>query len=379
MVDFIKKQWFVLLIGLVFLIGIGYYVVDQQSSVVKGKQVNGEDIVFSIDGKNFTADDFYKELKEDYEVNLAAMRYQIEVVEQTMTLTEDEIVSAKLNVEEFDAVYQQQFGKNYKEYLGRILISIGFDGYEDLDKFSRFTLKYNRMLEEYLDDNLDPYWTEYEKQYKPRILSHILVRIADTENITTEEQEKLDAVKEALAQGESFSAVAKEYSDDGSGASGGSLGLATTSTSYVKEFKDAAFKLQEGEVTDWVETEYGFHLIKVDVMGYENLMASETTAQTLLQNILTNNNDFIGKALQRLIEDNDLKITFANAEIEEAILRHYGLIEDEVETPTTETPTTETPTTETPTTETSTTETPTSETESADGETETSEETGGNN
>ncbi len=370
MVDFIKKQWFVLLIGLIFLIGIGYYVVDQQSSVVKGKQVNGEDIVFSINGMNFTADDFYNELKEDYEVNLAAMRYQIEVVEQTMTLTEDEEVSAKLNVEEFDAVYQQQFGKNYKDYLGRLLISIGFDGYQDLDKFSRFTLKYNRMLEEYLDDHLDPYWTEYEEQYKPRILSHILIRIADTDNITPEEQEKLDAVKDALAQGESFSSVAKEYSDDGSGASGGSLGLSTTSTSYVKEFKDAAFKLQEGEVTDWVETEYGFHLIRADVMGYENLMASETTAQTLLQNILTNNNDFIGKALQRLIEQNDLKITFANAEIEEAIMRHYGLIEDEVETPTTETPTSETPTAE---------ETPTNETDSTDGETETSEETGGNN
>ncbi len=347
MVDFIKKQWFVLLIGLVFLIGIGYYIVDKQSNVVKGKTVNGEAIVFSINDKNVTADEVYENAKEAYEANLAALRYQIEIVDQTMELTDDEKTQAQITIQGLKANSEQQFGKNYKDELGSVLTAIGFDGYQDLEKFAGFTLKYNRMLKDFLKNNQDPYWTTLEKNLKPRLVSHIIVSIKDFENITAEEQKLMDDIKAALAKGDSFASVAQKYSQDGAAANGGSLGFNHAQSQLDQDFLKAMLELKQGEVSDWVKTQFGYHLIKIDATDFDTIMSTTENAEQVLQTVLNSNKDFIGKALQKQIDDNKLTVTFANDEIKEAILRHYGLIQDETPTETpVETPV-ETPT-ETP-------------------------------
>ncbi|MBI9072480.1 MAG: peptidylprolyl isomerase [Melioribacteraceae bacterium] len=72
---------------------------------------------------------------------------------------------------------------------------------------------------------------------------------------------------EALAKikaGTDFGEVAKEYSDDpGSGKNGGELG-AFERRMMVKPFDEAAFKLNEGEISDIVRTKFGYHVIKVN-------------------------------------------------------------------------------------------------------------------
>lgn len=100
--------------------------------------------------------------------------------------------------------------------------------------------------------------------------SHILIayqgamRAAPT--ITrTKEAAKTEAeriAKLAQAQNADFAALAKEHSDDPSGPPrGGSLGSFTRNT-MVKPFADAAFALQPGNVSNVVETDFGFHIIK---------------------------------------------------------------------------------------------------------------------
>ncbi len=66
-----------------------------------------------------------------------------------------------------------------------------------------------------------------------------------------------------LSMGEDFSDLARQYSEDrGSAMQGGSLGWASRG-SFVQEFEAAAYKLDRGEVSDVVETEFGFHIIKL--------------------------------------------------------------------------------------------------------------------
>jgi parvulin-like peptidyl-prolyl isomerase len=75
-------------------------------------------------------------------------------------------------------------------------------------------------------------------------------------------QKAEDILKRAKA-GEDFAALAQQYSDDpGSKVKGGDLGWFGRGQ-MIKEFEDTAFSLKDNEISDIVETKYGFHIIKV--------------------------------------------------------------------------------------------------------------------
>jgi len=82
---------------------------------------------------------------------------------------------------------------------------------------------------------------------------------------SSERKKSLDlitSIKEKLDNGEAtFEELAQQYSMDGSREKGGDLGFAKRG-SYVPEFEAVAFTLEEGEISDIVETEFGFHIIK---------------------------------------------------------------------------------------------------------------------
>ncbi len=84
----------------------------------------------------------------------------------------------------------------------------------------------------------------------------------------SERQKVIDRLSEFKADivdnGASFSTKAVLYSQDpGTAPDGGRITL-TRKDAFVKEFKDVAFSLQEGEVSDPFETEFGYHIIQVD-------------------------------------------------------------------------------------------------------------------
>lgn len=106
--------------------------------------------------------------------------------------------------------------------------------------------------------------------------SHVLIAYKGASNaskdITRTKEEALVRAKEALAklkEGKSFTDVAKYYSDDPSNKdSNGKLSqLVSEDGTYVKAFQDATLALREdGEISDIVETEFGYHIIKADAI-----------------------------------------------------------------------------------------------------------------
>ncbi len=81
-------------------------------------------------------------------------------------------------------------------------------------------------------------------------------------HILVKKQSEALAIQERLRQGEKFGKLAKELSiDPGSAKRDGSLGYFGRGA-MVKQFEEVAFKLQIGEVSDLVKSEFGYHIIK---------------------------------------------------------------------------------------------------------------------
>ena len=85
----------------------------------------------------------------------------------------------------------------------------------------------------------------------------------ETQEGREEAKEKIEMIDEKLKNGEDFEELARQYSDDEvSGKSGGDLGYISEGQ-MVEEFDRALFSLDVGEVSKIIETEFGFHIIKV--------------------------------------------------------------------------------------------------------------------
>ena len=95
---------------------------------------------------------------------------------------------------------------------------------------------------------------------------HILIRVPS--DASGEERkkarEKIDGVGGRIRKGEDFARLAAELSEDSnSRMNGGDLGFFTKGQ-MAKPFEEAAFSLKPGQVSGVVETEFGYHLIKVE-------------------------------------------------------------------------------------------------------------------
>ncbi len=91
---------------------------------------------------------------------------------------------------------------------------------------------------------------------------HILsVKIKCSHILVAKQSESL-AILERIKNGEKFGKLAKELSiDTGSGKKDGNLGYFTKGM-MVKPFEEVAFKLQIGEISEPIKTEFGYHIIK---------------------------------------------------------------------------------------------------------------------
>jgi peptidyl-prolyl cis-trans isomerase C len=82
-------------------------------------------------------------------------------------------------------------------------------------------------------------------------------------HILVASEDEAKAIEDQLKKGGDFAALAKEKSKDPGAADGGDLGY-FTKDQMVPEFADAAFKLDKGQISDPVHTQFGWHIIKVE-------------------------------------------------------------------------------------------------------------------
>lgn len=119
------------------------------------------------------------------------------------------------------------------------------------------------------DEEVQRYYDEHQDEFSvpERVRArHILLKVEPTAPAESKEEvrKKAQEVLERARKGEDFAQLAKEFSEDpGSAADGGDLGFFERGK-MVAPFEAVAFSLEPGSISDLVETQFGYHIIKVE-------------------------------------------------------------------------------------------------------------------
>ena len=145
---------------------------------------------------------------------------------------------------------------------------------KDLEEFARKEIYINNLIETEIaskvtisDDQAKKFYDENSEKFKqPETVqaSHILIGVdpkASAEE-KAKAKEKAEALLKRAKAGEDFAALAKTNSTCPSAPQGGAFGYFSKGQ-MVPAFEAAAFSLKPGEISDVVETQFGYHIIKV--------------------------------------------------------------------------------------------------------------------
>ncbi|MFD1707323.1 peptidylprolyl isomerase [Siminovitchia sediminis] len=261
-------------------------------AALAGCSGDGGDAVAKTNAGDVTKDELYEAMKS----KVGEQSLQQLVFEKV--LSKDYEVSDK----ELDAKMEE-----LKEQLGpQFDMALMQSGFKDEDEF-RESLKVSLLQEkaavkdvEVTEDEVKEY---YENKQKDITVRHILL---DDEKTAKE-------VKKKLEDGGDFAKLAKEYSvDTAANEQGGDLGTISIDDPQMDAtFKEAAFKLKKDEISDPVETQFGWHIIQVtDIKEKEKQEEFDKVKDEIEHELKVSKLDpeMMQNALKRELEEADISV-----------------------------------------------------------------------
>lgn len=182
---------------------------------------------------NQASDESKEEGEKEADSQLAQMKAQVGDEQWKAMLEEYELTEADI-----------------KNYMARVLTIVK-------DKSPKVT-----------EEEIKAQYDANPEQFITATVRHVLISFQDPE--TQEDRPEGEALKIAkevkakLDKGEDFATIAKKYSEDQGSAENGGLYEDTPIVSWVEAFKEAAKTLEINKISDPVETDYGYHIIKVE-------------------------------------------------------------------------------------------------------------------
>lgn len=250
----------ILLIVNVVLITLGHQV----------KLADGKEVIASVEGKDFVAEDLFNSLKESYGETKLLELVDSYIVDQE--LTDEEKLAAKqeaqTNIDGIRSQYEQ-YGYKWED----VLANYGYNSEEDL--LNEFTLAASKeaVAKKYIKANLTD--EEIKEYYDANVFGkytakHILIIPETNDSMTDEEKTNAENAAKAKAQevinrlnnGEDFNSLVAEYSQDTGSKDNQGLVENFTKGEVADEFWDAVSNLNDNEYTkEPVKSSYGYHVI----------------------------------------------------------------------------------------------------------------------
>ncbi|MDZ7332818.1 MAG: peptidylprolyl isomerase [candidate division KSB1 bacterium] len=180
------------------------------------------------------------------------------IAEQKLVLNEIKRSQFVASEPEIDSLMNMQYQRYGGEAQFKQLVTQSGANYESVNRDMRNVFLIDQYLESILGDKLDV--SEEE--------------VASVRHILLSTQGKSEAEKKVIHQkmmvvliraraGEDFAELVKEYSEDPGSKNNGGLYENFPRGTMVKPFEDAAFSVPVGELSDIIETNYGYHILKV--------------------------------------------------------------------------------------------------------------------
>lgn len=156
------------------------------------------------------------------------------------------------------------------------------------------------------EDDVKKEFEATKQDYTTASVRHILINFTDPEGKERSSEDALKLAKEVkskLDKGEDFAALAKQYSEDPGSKDNGGLYENVEVSNWVEAFKQAALTQPLNEIGEPVETEYGYHIIRVEARTekkYEDLTQEQ---KDMIQTTLASNklDEFMSGDLEKKI------------------------------------------------------------------------------
>lgn len=232
------------------------------------KLENGEEVVASLDGKNFTANDLYNELKKQGGSSVLLNMIDTFITNQEITDSKEAKEYAASLIKQYKLSYEQN-GADFEAAL----ISNGYANEDEFKEVIATDYKKSEIAKKYIkaditNDELKDY---YDNHISDELsVKHILIAPEVSDDATDEEKtnaenaalEKAKNLIEQLNNGADFDTLAKENSSDDATKDNGGVINNVVKEGYVTEFWNAAYALENGKyTTEPVKTQYGYHII----------------------------------------------------------------------------------------------------------------------
>lgn len=262
----------------------------QPASVEQKQETNGKEdaMIATVNGTVITKNEV------EQEINTLLMQYrnkvspekmqQIEpmlknqavenLINKVVLISEAERQQIQPASQEIDTEITQIAGRfPSEEAFHQRLTAMGLTR-EQLREDIEQNMKINSLLQQKLpgattvtDEEVNTFYKENPDSFKaPEQVQahHILLKVNpdDTQTVKDEKRLKLAGVRGRIEQGADFAEMARQHSECPSKEQGGDLGFFGRGQ-MVKPFEETAFNLKAGEISNIVETQFGFHIIKV--------------------------------------------------------------------------------------------------------------------
>jgi peptidyl-prolyl cis-trans isomerase C len=167
-------------------------------------------------------------------------------------------IQEQVGKEKFDFVLEQQ-GLKRQELVDRMSVDLMIGNWVDEKVRPAIKVDDAKIQQFYSEDP-----AKFNRPERVRA-SHILFKVEPTATAEQKKKAKAQAIKTLaeLRNGADFAQLARDRSDCPSNAKGGDLGFFPKGR-MAPEFEEAAFRLKAGELSEVVETQFGYHIIKTD-------------------------------------------------------------------------------------------------------------------